>query len=74
MLPWSVIPRAGCPSATAACDQVLDPGGTVEHRELGVGVQVGERPCGQRAGAFLGVSSRVVVRGLSTGCGRVTAL
>ena len=33
--------------------QVLDPGGPVQHRELGVGVQVGERPCGQRAVAFL---------------------
>ena len=37
--------------------QVLDPGGPVEHRELGVGVQVGERPCDQRAGTFLGVTS-----------------
>ena len=25
-------------------DQVVDPGRAVEHRELGVGVQVGERP------------------------------
>ncbi len=28
--------------------QVLYPSGSVEHRELGVGVQVCERPCGQR--------------------------
>ena len=25
-------------------DEVVDPGRAVEHRELGVGVQVGERP------------------------------
>ena len=44
MLPWSVMPSAGWPSAAAARTSVLDPGRAVEHRELGVGVQVGERP------------------------------
>ena len=43
MLPWSVMPTAGCPSATAGADHVADAGRTVEHRELGVQVEVGER-------------------------------
>ena len=44
MFPWSVMPSAGWPSATAASTRSLDPRRAVEHRELGVGVQVGERP------------------------------
>ena len=43
MLPWSVMPIAGWPSAAAAATSVADPGGAVEHRVLGVDVQVGER-------------------------------
>ena len=43
MLPWSVMPSAGCPSATAVGDDVVEPGRAVEHRELGVDVEVGER-------------------------------
>ena len=35
--------------------QVLDPGGPVQHRELGVGVQMCERRSAQRATAFLEV-------------------
>ena len=42
MLPWSVMPRAGWPSAAAAADDLADPGGAVEHRVLGVDVEVGE--------------------------------
>ena len=42
MLPWSVIPTAGWPSAAAAGDDVGDPGRAVEHGELGVQMQVGE--------------------------------
>ena len=37
-------PEGGLAVLDRRLDQVLDPGGTVEHRELGVGVQVGERP------------------------------
>ena len=43
MLPWSVMPIAGWPSAAAAATSVADPGRAVEHRELGVQVEVGER-------------------------------
>ena len=43
MLPWSVMPIAGWPSAAAAATSSSDPGGAVEHRELGVHVQMGER-------------------------------
>jgi hypothetical protein len=58
-------------------DQVAHPRRPVQHRELGVGVEVGERPCCQR----LCVPFRIgrpgpweTPRGLSTGCGRVTAV
>ena len=43
MLPWSVMPSAGWPSAAAVGDQLVDPRRAVEHRELGVDVEVGER-------------------------------
>ena len=43
MLPWSVMPIAGWPSAAALATSVADPGRAVEHRELGVHVQMGER-------------------------------
>ena len=42
MLPWSVIARAGWPSAAAPPDQLADPGRAVQHRVLGVSVQVDE--------------------------------
>ncbi len=42
MLPWSVMPIAGWPSAAAAADDVVDPRRAVEHRVLGVHVEVGE--------------------------------
>ena len=42
MLPWSVMASAGWPSATAAATSVADPGRTVEHRVLGVLVQMDE--------------------------------
>ena len=42
MLPWSVMPIAGWPSATAAATTSSHPGRPVEHRELGVEVEVGE--------------------------------
>ena len=43
MLPWSVMPIAGWPSAAAAATTLADPGRAVEHRVLGVHVEVGER-------------------------------
>ena len=43
MLPWSVMPTAGWPSAAAVGDDVADPRRAVEHRVLGVQVEVDER-------------------------------
>ena len=43
MLPWSVMPIAGWPSAAAVATTLVDPGRAVEHRVLGVDVEVGER-------------------------------
>ena len=43
MFPWSVMPTAGWPSARRRGDDVADPRRTVEHRVLGVQVQVDER-------------------------------
>ena len=47
------VPVIGDPERrlTVGCrrlDQVRDPGGAVQHREFGVGVQVCERPCGDQ--------------------------
>ena len=42
MLPWSVIPTAGMPSADRRADDVVDARRPVEHRVLGVQVQVDE--------------------------------
>ena len=54
--------------------QVGDPRRPVEHRELGVGVEVGERPCCHACVPFGGRTSACGPRGCSTGCGRVTAV
>ena len=43
MLPWSVMPTAGWPSAAAAATTSPIRDGAVEHRELGVHVEMGER-------------------------------
>ena len=46
MLPWSVIATAGMPSRSASREQLGDLRGTVEHRVLGVDMQVHERIAG----------------------------
>ena len=59
MLPWSVMPTAGWPSAAALATSVADPRRAVEHRELGVHVQMGERVRHRRGSCSL-VDGRVV--------------
>ena len=49
------VPVIGDPKSRLAVghrrlDQLTDPGGSVQHGELGVGVKVCERPCDQRVG------------------------
>ena len=51
MLPWSVMPTAGWPSAAAVATTSVIAGRAVEHRVLGVQVEMHER-LGQRPGAL----------------------
>ena len=57
MLPWSVMPIAGWPSAAAAATTSPIARRTVEHRVLGVHVQMDEGPrhgCDPAAGLHRG--------------------
>ena len=76
MLPWSVIASAGWPSATAAATRLTDPRRPVEHRVLGVRVQMDERRAAVRCafGRFGQPLPTPCPQTRSTACGRTTRL